>query len=223
MKIGKRSLLLIPALACALLASSPNAATPASSDGLVQVKTKALDEFYLRPQAGLANYRQVMIEPARVETVKGWRKSINQQREPSRWITVEDEQNLVRTAAEGMTGAVVEAFKAKGFEIVTTPGPGVLQVSLGTPDLFVNAPDTVTPTLQGQITQREAGDATLNMEIRDSASGAVVGRVSDRNTARQVGRFNAVSLISNQFWFDAMFSAWARNCVTELAMARVAP
>jgi hypothetical protein len=214
---------LLAALAAMTLAPGFAATNPAQSDGLAAVKSRTLDEVYLRPAVDLAGYRKVIVEPARVETVKGWRKSINQQREPSRWITVEDEQNLVRTAAEVMRGAVVEAFKAKGFEIVTTPGPGVLQVSPSTPDLFVYAPDTVTPTLQSQITQREAGDATLNMEIRDSASGAVVGRVSDRNTARQVQVFNRVTLISNQFWFDAMFSAWARNCVTELAMARGAP
>jgi hypothetical protein len=77
-----------------------------------------------------------MVEPAKVEMFKGWRKSINQQREPSRWITVEQEQDLVRTAAAGMTGAVVDAFKAQGFEIVTAPGPGVLQVSPSMPDLF---------------------------------------------------------------------------------------
>jgi hypothetical protein len=61
------------------------------------------------------------------------------------------------------------------------------------------------------------------MEIRDSANGAVVGRVSDRNTARQVQVFNRVTLISNQFWFDAVFSTWARNVATELAMAHGAP
>jgi len=223
MKIGKRYLLLIPALACALLASLPNAATPASSDGLVQVKTKTLDEFYLRPQAGLANYRQVMIDPARVETVKGWRKSINQQREPSRWLTAEDEREMVDKAAIGLTKAVSAAFAAQGFEIVAAPGPGVLRIAPSTTDLFVNAPDAITPVKQGQVTFQQAGDATLNLEIRDAVTGTIVGRVVDRNTAREVGRFNVVSLISNQFWFDAMFSAWARNCVTELAMARSTP
>jgi len=205
------------ALATAIAATNP------AGEGLAAVKSSTLDEVYLRPALDLASYRKVMVEPAKVEMFKGWRKSINQQREPSRWITVEQEQDLVRTAAAGMTGAVVEAFKARGFEIVTAPGPGVLQVSPSMPDLFVNAPDTVTPTLQAQITQREAGDATLNLEIRDSASGAVVGRMSDRNTARQVQIFNRVTLVSNQFWFDAMFSAWARNCAAELALAPGTP
>ncbi len=213
---------LLAAAAAAALASAFAATNPAA-EGLAAVKSSTLDQVYLRPAVNLADYRKVMVEPARVEMLKGWRKSINQQREPSRWITVEDEQDLVRKAAAGMTGAVVEAFKAKGFEIVTAPGPGVLRVSPSTTDLFVNAPDTVTATRQGQITQFEAGDATLDMEIRDSTNGNVVGLVSDRNAARQVGRLNRVTLISNQFWFDAMFSAWARNCATEIAMARGAP
>jgi hypothetical protein len=210
---------LLAAVAAGALATAFAAINPAA-EGLAAVKSSTLDEVYLRPAVDLASYRKVMIEPARVETFKGWRKSINQQREPSRWITPEQEQEMVKTASAVMTEAVARAFQDKGFEIVTAPGPGVLQVSPSTPDLFVNAPDTVTPTLQAQINQREAGDATLNLEIRDSASGAVVGRVSDRNTARQVQIFTRVTLISNQFWFDAMFSAWARNVAAELAMTR---
>ncbi len=209
-------------VAAATLATAFAATNPAA-EGLAAVKSSTLDEVYLRPAADLSAYRKVMVDPARVEMLKGWRKSINQQREPSRWITAADEQDMVRNAAAGMTGAVVEAFRARGFEIVTEPGPGVLRVSPSTTDLYVNAPDTVTPTAQGQITHFEAGDATLNLEIRDSTNGNVIAVVSDRNAARQVGRFNRVTLISNQFWFDAMFSTWARNCATELALARGTP
>ena len=199
------------------------ATNPAQADGLSDVKSRTLDEVYLRPAVDLSSYRKVIVEPARVELVKGYRKYINQQREPSRWLTPEDERQMVATAAALMTDAVTAAFKAQGFEIVTAPGPGVLYVAPSTLDMFVNAPDTVTPTRQGQITHMEAGDATLNLEIRDAVTGNVVGRVVDRSTARQVGRFNVVTLISNQFWFDAMFSAWARSCATELAMVRGAP
>jgi len=199
------------------------ATNPAQADGLSAVKSPTLDEVYLRPAVDLSSYRKVIVEPARVELVKGYRKYINQQREPSRWLTPEDVQQMVATAQALMTDAVTAAFKAQGFEIVTAPGPGVLYVAPSTLDLFVNAPDTVTPVRQGQITHMEAGDATLNLDVRDAVTGNVVGRVVDRSTARQVGRFNVVTLISNQFWFDAMFSAWARSCATELAMVRGAP
>ncbi len=213
----------LAAVAAVAFAPAFAATNPAQADGLSAVKSRTLDEVYLRPAVDLSSYRKVIVEPARVELVKGYRKYINQQREPSRWLTPEDERQMVATAAALMTDAVTAAFKAQGFEIVTAPGPGVLYVAPSTLDLFVNAPDTVTPTRQGQITHMEAGDATLNLEIRDAVTGNVVGRVVDRSTARQVGRFNAVTLISNQFWFDAMFSAWARSCATELAMVRGAP
>jgi hypothetical protein len=211
---------LLAALAATLLAQAYAATDP---DGLTAVKSPTLDQVYLRPTVDLAAYHKVIVEPARVETQKGWRKSINQQREPSRWLTAEDEREMVDSAAAGMTKAVRAAFEAKGFEVVTAPGPGVLRIAPSTMDLFVNAPDAITPVRQGQATYQQAGDATLNLEIRDSVSGALVGRVVDRNTARQIRNLNAVTLLSNQFWFDAMFSAWARNCATELAMARDAP
>ena len=214
---------LLAALAAAAFAPAFAANNPTQAEGLAAVKSPTLDEVYLRPAVDLAGYRKVIVEPARVETQKGWRKSINEQREPSRWLTAEDEREMVDSAASGMTKAVSAAFAARGFEVVTAPGPGVLRIAPSTMDLFVNAPDAMTPTRQGQITQHEAGNATLMLDIRDSVSGTLVGRVVDRNTARQVGRFNTVSLISNQFWFDAMFSAWARNCATELAMANTTP
>lgn len=218
-------MLFAPLLAALAVAFAPAfaATNPAQVEGLAAVKSRTLDEVYLSPKADFASYRKAFVEPARVELAKGWRKSINQQREPSRWLTAGDEQELVRTAATGMTEAVTKAFRDQGFEIVTAPGPGVLQVSPSTTDLFINAPDTVTPVVQGQITHFEAGDATLDMEIRDASNGTVVGVVSDRNAARQVGRMNRVNLLSNQFWFDAMFSAWARNCAAEVALARGAP
>jgi len=222
MKTQRYFVALLAAAAAGALATAFAAINPAA-EGLAAVKSSTLDEVYLRPTVDLTGYRKVMIDPARVQLFKGWRKSINQQREPSRWITVEEEQILIDTAASGMTEAVARGFKDRGFEIVTAPGPGVLRVSPSTPDLFVNAPDTVTPTRQAQITQHDAGDATLNMEIRDSVNGTVVGFVSDRNTAHQVQRFNQVTLISNQFWFDAMFSAWARNIASELEVTHGAP
>ncbi len=214
---------LLAALAAAAFGPAFAAASPAQADGLVAVKSSALDEVYLRPAVDFTSYRKVIVEPARVEIAKGWRKSINEQREPSRWLTSDDERQIVSTAAAGMTEAVTAAFKAQGFEIVTAPGPGVLALAPSTTNLYVNAPDTVTPVGQGQFTHQEAGDATLNLEIRDAASGTVVGRVVDRNTARQVGRMNRVDLTSNKFWFDAMFSAWARNCAKQLEAARAAP
>ncbi len=214
---------LLAALAAATFAPAFAATDPAQAEGLAAVKSPTLDEVYLRPAVDVAGYRKVIVEPARVETEKGWRKSINQQREPSRWLTAGDEREMVASAAAGMTKAVSAAFAAQGFEVVTAPGAGVLRVAPSTVDLFVNAPDAITPVRQGQITQHEAGNATLMLDIRDSVSGMLVGRVVDRNTARQVGRFNTVSLVSNQFWFDAMFSAWARNCATELAMANTTP
>lgn len=218
-------MLFAPLLAALAVVFAPAlaATNPAQVEGLAAVKSRTLDEVYLSPKVDFVSYRKAFVEPARVELAKGWRKSINQQREPSRWLTAEDERQIVDKAAAGMTEAVAKAFKDQGFEIVAAPGPGVLSVAPSTTDLFVNAPDTVTPTGQVQFTHQEAGDATLNLEIRDAVSGTIVGRVVDRNTARQVGRMNRVNLLSNQFWFDAMFSAWARNCVTELAMARGAP
>lgn len=223
MKIGKRFLVLFPTLACALLAISLNAATPASSEGLVQVKTKTLDEFYLRPQAGLVNYRQVMIDPARAELQKGWLKGINSTRDVSRWLSPDDAKNITDEMAASLGKTVAAEFAAHGYQIVAAPGPGVLRLSPTVTDLFVNAPNGYFPGIQRQFVYQEGGTATLQLEARDAVTGALVARVVDRDTAREVKRINETTSVSNNFWFDAMFRQWAANCVREFEAAKTLP
>jgi uncharacterized protein DUF3313 len=223
MKIGKRSLMLIPALACALLAISVNAAAPASSEGLVQVKTKTLSEFYLRPQAGLANYRQVMIDPAHAEFQKGWLKGINSTRDVTRWLSPDDAKTITDDMAASLGKTVAAEFAARGYQIVAAPGPGVLRLSPAVTDLFVNAPNGYFPGIQRQFVYQEGGTATLQLEARDAVTGTLVALVVDRDTAREVKRINETTSVQNNFWFDAMFRQWAANCVKEFEAAKTLP
>ena len=190
-------------------------ATSVDADGLVRLEVRQLDEFLVRPNADIQAYRKVIVEPARVEFRKGWLKSINATRGPSRWLVPEDAKIISDNAATSLGNAVAESFRARGFEVVTTPEAGVLRVSPRVADLVVNAPDVASASPQA-LFNVDAGEATLIMEIRDASTGQLLGRVVDRGTAHELSsRINRAFAVTNLFWFDALFRQWSANCVRE--------
>ena len=107
-----------------------------------------------------------------------------------------------------------EAERALAQARAAAPEPGVLRVSPSVAELYVYAPDRLSPWRTRNFT-RDAGQAILYLEARDAVSGAVLGRVVHRGIAREVNRINVTDHVSNHFWFDTMFRRWAENCVAE--------
>lgn len=212
-------LFLIAAIAGAAVAAAPQSAGPAP-EGLVQVKSRALSELYLRPNTELSSYRRILVDPPRAELQKDWLKRMNSTRDVTRWLSPDDARKITDDAATAMQAAVAQAFKARGYETVTEPGPGVLRLSPSVADLFVNAPDIRSPGIQVGFTHDDAGTGTLVLEARDAVTGTLLGRVVDRDTASEVRHFNRATDVSNRFWFEAMFRQWATNCAKELQAAR---
>jgi hypothetical protein len=218
------SLILILAAAGAALAAVPQNAGP---DGLVQVKSRTLDEVYVRSNADLSSYRKVMIDPGKAELRKNWLKDTNSQRSPARWLTPSDAQEITDQAAKSFAPAIADVFKREGYEIVTTPGPGVLRLSPSVTDLYVNAPYYPTPGIQ-KTNVRDAGEAMLSLDVRDSVSGALQARIIDRSTAQEMrapatagGQLiaNPANDVTNQFWFDALYRQFATYCGKVLGSA----
>jgi hypothetical protein len=203
------------ALSGAALAAVADPARAATQAGLVSVNSRALDEVYLRPSQDLAGYRKVLITPPEVSFKKNWLKDLNSTRGPSRWVSPGDAAELAQVAAVSMAKMVTDEFVAKGYEIVTAPGPGVLRVTPSVTELDVYEPDVGFARPERLFT-KDAGTATLGLEMRDAQSGALVGLVSDRGTATQIRRLNNTTQTSNEFWFDAMFRLWAANCIAAI-------
>jgi hypothetical protein len=176
---------------------------------------------YVRPDANFEAYRKVVVDPARVEFKKGWLRSINATRGPSRWLVPEDAANIADNAATSLNEVVVASFTSRGYEVVTAPGVGVLRVSANVTDLVVNAPDVASASMQA-LYNITAGEATLTLEVRDAATGTLLGRVVDRGTARELSsRINRAFGVTNVFWFDALFRQWTANSIKEFESARV--
>lgn len=206
------------------------APTPAPGEGLVAVQATNLDQVFVRPGTELSAYRKVVVEPGRAALRKNWLKDINRQRDPSRWITSSEAQDIADAAARSLAPVISDVFKSQGYEIVEAPGPGVLRLSPSVTDIYVNAPYKPSTGID-RTNVREAGEATLTLEVRDSTSGALLARIVDRSTAKEIRApataaqqlaVNPADSVTNRFWFEALYRQWAGYCAKAIGGAPAA-
>src|SRR5256885_507044 len=131
----------LAAIAGAAFAAEPQYASRSAGEGLVAAHSWNLDEVYLRPNADLASYRKILIDPVPAEVRSDWQKNLNYSRNVSRWVGPDDAKRMAAEAASSLESVLAQTYKARGYEIAAAPEPGVLRLSASISDLYVNAPD----------------------------------------------------------------------------------
>ena len=178
-------------------------------DGLVEVKPKRLDAAFLLPGADFRPYTKLMLDPVEVAFKKDWAKDYNQDAATlSQRLTQEDMEKISQAARENFTEVFNEAYQKAGLEVVTTPGADVLRVRPGIMDLYITAPDNMSSGRSRTYTQ-ESGQAMLFVELRDSTTGALLGRGLDRRATRNTGTVQISNSVTNLSDFRALFKQWA--------------
>src|SRR5436190_362149 len=76
------------------------------------------------------------------------------------------------------TDIFTKAFNEGGYPVVAAPGPDVLRVRVAVMNITVTAPEAQTAGRSRSYAE-EAGYATLVVEVRDSVTGAILGRAVD--------------------------------------------
>jgi len=185
---------------------------PESWDGLVQVKPKRMDAAYLLPGADFRPYTKLMIDPTQVAFQKDWQKRVNDSRRLSDRVDDEQAQKILAAARANFDDVFAEAFTKAGYTIVQAPAADVLRVSTAVVNLYVNAPDTMSAGRSYSFTT-EAGEATLILEVRDSLTNALMGRVLDRRETQGSAGMQMSSSVTNQAEFRALFRQWANTAV----------
>lgn len=216
------SLLVLGALGAALNAVPAQAAStlPPPFDELVQVRSRQLDMVYLLPGADFRPYKKVMIDPVQVSFRPDWQSRTNRSRGAPRGISDADAEQISQAARTGFEEIFAAAFKRKGYEVVTSPGPDVLRLRPSVVNLFINAPQPTTPGMRSYVVQ--AGEATLTLEARDSLTGAILGVAIDRSSTRNLGGVTLASGPSNRLDFGDLFRSWADIAVRGLEQLRAA-
>lgn len=189
---------------------------PESWDGLVEVKAKKMDAAFLMPGADFRPFRKVMIDKTEAAFQKDWLKSMNRASVGlNRRVSDEQAAQILEAARTNFDDVIAEAFVKEGYQVVTTPGQDVLRVSAAVVDLYVNAPDVPTAGRSRTYTT-EAGQATLILEVRDSLTGALMGRAVDRRQTRTAAGFQVTNSVTNMADFRAMFKQWGKIAVDGL-------
>jgi hypothetical protein len=195
--------------ALGLMAFAAIAAEHGDWDGLVEVKPKRMDAVFLLPGADFRGYTKIMMDPVEVAFEKNWARDYNREAlTTSQRLDQEDLERIAQAAREAFTEVFTEEYRKAGLELVTTPGADVLRLRPGVVDLHVSAPDAMTAGRSRTYTV-ESGYATLFLEARDSASGALLGRALDKRTTRNTGRAQVANSVTNLSDFRMLFRQWA--------------
>ncbi|HEY6814832.1 MAG TPA: DUF3313 family protein [Croceibacterium sp.] len=205
-------------LAALTIAVTPLAAQEGQPnwDGLVKVQAKKLDEVYLLPQADFREYTKVLLDPTEVAFRKNWQRDQNRERlDLADRVSDADARKILDDAQKGFQKYFTEAYTKDGYEIVTAPGPDVLRISTAIVNLDVTAPDTMSPN-RGRTFSRDAGEATLVIEARDSLTGELLGRALDRRETSDMGPYVRNS-VTNAAAFEQVFRRWAQTSAEGLA------
>jgi len=201
-------------LAGASIAAAQSGTVAPGSQGLVKVRSSLFDQVSVRPDVDFRRYTRIMIDPTQVTLAVNWLHNLNT---PPlaimRRTTSQDADQIVDQARNGFASTIAETITRAGYEIVSTPGPDVLRLSPSIANLSVNAPATLTNAPLTRVYTVSAGDASLGLDVRDSMSGELLGRVVDHRIAGQRGATRSsvqyTSTTTNRFNFGNMFDAWS--------------
>ncbi len=196
------------------LASFASGQTPESPDGLVKITPRRMELAWLRPGADFRPYTKVIIGPTQVAFQPNWLRDYNLDASLDRQISQAQANQIMAVAQTNFDEIFRDAFRKAGYEVVTAAGPDVLRVNSGILDLDVNAPAGSSGF--GTTWIITAGQAVLIVEVRDSTTNALLGRVADRRETQDVGRQMA-SDATNLNDFRLLFNVWAGICTKALA------
>ena len=215
--------IVVALLADASIAAAQSAANAVATDtqGMVNVRSSQLDEVFVLPGANFRGYTRIMLDPTQAALAQNWLRNVNAQPiDLVRRTTAQDAEQVVDQVREGFARTLAGAMNRAGYELVSVAGPDVLRLSPRIYDLRVNAPASVTNVPLTRVYTVNAGEATFALDIRDSTTGELLGRVVDRRVAGARGATRSsvrlTNTVSNRFDFGNMFDAWSSGWIDTL-------
>ena len=181
---------------------------PTEWDGLVRQPNTRLDAVFLRPDAEIPSYANVILAPASVQFARNWDPNRGG-RSLSRRLDTGD----VVAIKDGLAAMVGDIFReelvAGGYQVVTEPGPDTLLVIPAIVDLYITAPDTMSAG-RGRTYTASSGRMTLVLELRDSVTGETLARVVDGQSGRNTGVMTISNRMTNTADARRIILIWAQ-------------
>jgi hypothetical protein len=204
-----RTLLPLLFVLCAATLSgcaSSRSAHPNEWDGLVLQPGTRLGAVFVKPDAEIASYTSVFLDPVEVSFARNWDPNRG-----GRSQVAPLDADDVTAMKVGLADMFRETFRAElargGYQLVDEIGPDTLRVTASIVDLFVTAPNTPTPGARTYTTN--TGRMTLVAELRDSVTGEILARVVDTQGGRSSGSWQAASSVTNSADARRAIRVWA--------------
>jgi hypothetical protein len=202
-------------LALCIAASSPGALAAdakleeaMAQGGLQKINVKGIELAFARPGAKLSAYDKVIVDPVNVTFARDWKPK---KTGSSLSLPEEDKERIRSGVAKAVHEEFVRELSSKStYQVVTSPGPGVLRVKPDIMNLYVSAPDT-GGAARSRTYVSSAGRMTLLAELSDSASGEVQARVVDRREAPNNTRMTLSGSVENAAEAREIAAGWART------------
>jgi hypothetical protein len=160
-------------------------------DGLTRMEGTVLDAVWARTDFDVSGFDKIMFEGLGVEfrpvsgpySGRGGTTSMSTSRNQTEFPMDEATQQLF---IEEIRAAFLEEMaRSDVFQVVEEPGPQVLKLRVGLYDVVSRVPPETVG--RSRIYLDSVGEATLVLELRESASNAILVRAVDRRAAGRTG------------------------------------
>jgi hypothetical protein len=189
-----------------------------TTDGLTVVKSTANTETQTKKGVSWSEYTKFQITPVDVSFRKNWKRDYNrEQRSISGQVTDKD----IAKIKESMAKIVYEEFdkalqKKGGLTKVDQADSKTLLFKPTIINLDVYAPDAQNSPVISKAYIRQAGRATLFLEVHDAVSGEILARWVDTREDPDRGYFEWANRITNIERAKIVVGGWARRLVEGL-------
>jgi Protein of unknown function (DUF3313) len=198
----------IAALLCMAFALVVRAEDPpaVSSDGLHLVKHTEFAVVYVKPGASLKPYDKFALLDCFVSFAQNWRE--NMEDDNNNMISDADIKRIETELAAKFKQVFVTELQAGGFQLVTDAAPDVLVLRPAIINLQMQAPPNNWDPGE-QTYSASAGQMTLYLELYDSVTSTLLGRVIDPEAATNYGGFTWQSQAGNIAAADGIMKKWS--------------
>jgi hypothetical protein len=215
MKTTRRVLLGVLGIA-AVLAACRSLPGPRemTADGLQRMPSRRAGGVFRLPGAPFTQYRRLILEPVTVSFVEGWEKNHPETSPKEQRRTREEAAKLFKEEFQR------ELIKAGKYTFAQDPGADVLIVAPAITDLDIPAPYSDNMDMHTMAPRSIA--MRITAELRDAASGKLVGRVDMFAGGEEYGmhEFREGNKTTNAFEVRNHVRDWARLLREALNVAK---
>ncbi len=199
-------------LSSAAMAAKKEEPPQTTIDGLSLAKNTKHRLVYVADDVEFQSYTKVMIVDCTVAMAKNWQRDYNRSsRDLSRKISDKDVTRIKETVATEFKKVFTQTMIDNGLEVVTEPASDVIVLRPAIINLVVNAPDTQSAGISHTYVAN-AGQMTLYLELYDSVSGTILGKLMDaRNTRRAAPSMSYSNRVTNISAADQLLKSWANE------------